>query len=156
MIWRIRLTKEQIITTAAALAAAVLVLGIYIIIRHVRRKRRLSIDDMEGFEFEQFCARMLEDEGFEDVTLTRASRDFGADILAVRDGITYAIQCKCYSEPVGVKAIQEIYAGRDFYDRMVGVVMTNSYFTAPAKEAADKLKIIMWDRDYISDRGYTQ
>ena len=34
--------------------------------------------------------------------------------------------------------------------------MTNSYFTAPAKEAADKLKVLMWDRDYIVDRGYTE
>ena len=70
--------------------------------------------------------------------------------------MTYAIQCKCYSDMVGIKSVQEVYAAKDFYDRMVGVVMTNSYFTAPAKEAADKLKVLMWDRDYIADRGYTE
>jgi restriction system protein len=32
---------------------------------------------------------------------------------------------------------------------MVGVVMTNQYFTEPAVKAAKKLKIMLWDRDYI-------
>ena len=47
------------------------------------------------------------------------------------------------------KLIQEAYAGRDFYDRMVGAVMTNQYFTQPAVDAARKLKILLWDREYI-------
>ena len=51
--------------------------------------------------------------------------------------------------PVGVKAVQEAYAGRDYYDRMVGAVLTNQYFTQPAVEAARKLKILLWDRGYL-------
>ncbi len=42
-------------------------------------------------------------------------------------------------------------AGRDYYDCMVGAVMTNQYFTAPAVDAAKKLKILLWDRGYIDD-----
>ena len=45
--------------------------------------------------------------------------------------------------------MQEVYAGRDYYDRMVGVVMTNQYFTQPAVELAGKLNIMLWDRGYI-------
>ena len=71
------------------------------------------------------------------------------DILAERDGVTYAIQCKCYGDSVGVKAVQEAYAGRDYYDCMVGAVLTNQYFTGPAVEAAKKLKILLWDRGYL-------
>ena len=52
---------------------------------------------------------------------------------------------------MGVKAVQEAYAGRDYYDRMVGVVITNHYFTQPAVEAARKLKILLWDRDYLGE-----
>ena len=74
-----------------------------------------------------------------------------ADILAEKDGITYAVQCKCYDKPIGVKAVQEVYAGRDYYDRMVGVVMTNQYFTQPAVELARKLNIMLWDRGYLDD-----
>ena len=83
--------------------------------------------------------------------MTKGSGDYGIDILAEKDGVTYAIQCKRYTAPVGVKAVQEAYAGRDFYDRMVGAVLTNQYFTASAVEAAQKLKILLWDRGYLEE-----
>ena len=104
---------------------------------------------MEGVEFEQYCAELLRNRGFIDVKLTKASGDFGVDILAEKDGVTYAIQCKRYEDPVGVKAVQEAFAGREYYDRMVGAVLTNQYFTAPAVAAAKKLKILLWDRGYL-------
>ena len=116
------------------------------------RKRRVSVDafeDMEGHEFEYYCAELLEQRGFVEVEVTKGSGDYGIDILAEKEGVTYAIQCKRYTAPVGVKAVQEAYAGRDYYDRMVGVVMTNQYFTTPAVEAAKKLKILLWDGGYL-------
>ena len=114
-----------------------------------RHLKRTEMDEMEGADFEKFCAALLSRHGFDEIEMTRASGDYGIDILAQKEGVTYAIQCKRYTEPVGVKAIQEAYAGRDYYDRMVGAVMTNQYFTAPAVEAAKKLKILLWDRGYI-------
>lgn len=113
------------------------------------RRRRVLPDEMEGHEFEYFCAELLEKRGFIEVEVTKASGDYGVDILAKKEGITFAIQCKCHNSPIGVKAIQEAYAGRDYYDRMVGAVMTNQYFTASAVKAAKKLKILLWDRGYL-------
>lgn len=114
-----------------------------------RKKRPDDIDLMEGHDFEDFCADLLKQRGFLDVQVTKGSHDYGVDILAEKDGITYAIQCKCYSTPVGIKAVQEAYAGRDYYDRMIGAVLTNQYFTAPAVDVAKKLKIVLWDRGYL-------
>lgn len=123
--------------------------GIFII----QKKRKFSreYDLMEGRDFEFFCADLLEKRGFLDVEVTKGSGDNGVDILAEKDGVTYAIQCKRYDEPVGVKAVQEAYAGRDYYDRMVGVVMTNQYFTKNAVDMARKLKIMLWDRGYLEE-----
>lgn len=104
---------------------------------------------MDGHEFEYFCAELLEKRGFTDVEVTRGSGDFGVDILAEKDGVTYAVQCKRYQGSVGVDAILQTYAGRDYYDRMVGAVMTNQYFTTPAMKAAEKLRILLWDRGYL-------
>lgn len=134
---------------AGVIFALFLVIFLMVIYLLRRRRRVDSIDGMEGHDFESFCAQLLKKRGFEEVTVTRGSGDFGVDILAEKEGITYAIQCKCYSESVGFKAVQEAYAGRDYYDRMVGVVLTNQYFTAPAVEAAKKLKILLWDRGYL-------
>lgn len=134
-----------ILASVAALAiSAVLFLK-------ARRNKTEDVDLMEGHEFEYYCAELLRKCGFQDVEVTKGSGDYGIDILAQKDGITYAIQCKCYSSPVGIKAVQEAYAGRDYYDRMVGVVLTNQYFTQPAIQAASKLKILLWDRGYLEE-----
>ena len=106
-------------------------------------------DDMEGQEFEDYCAELLIAKGFENVETTPASHDYGIDIIADKDGISYAIQCKCYSDPIGIRAVQEAYAGKDFYKSMVGVVMTNQDFTKNAREFAEKLNIVLWDGDYV-------
>lgn len=123
-------------------------IGVFRLLR-ARRKKSSDLDLMEGHEFEYFCAELLRRNGFQEVQVTRASGDYGIDILAEKEGITYAIQCKRYAAPVGVKAVQEAYAGRDYYDCMVGAVLTNQYFTTPAVEAARKLKILLWDRGYL-------
>ena len=118
----------------------------------IKRHKRVipeHFDNLEGHEFEYYCAELLQKKGFIEVEVTKGSGDYGADILAEKDGVTYAIQCKCYTAPIGVKAIQEAHAGRDYYDRMVGAVLTNQYFTEPAVEAAKKLKILLWDRGYL-------
>lgn len=138
------------IVVAAAVTAAAFLFIIYKACGQFRRRYRAEeIDEMEGHDFEYYCAELLRRKGFLEVEVTKGSGDYGIDILAERDGVTYAVQCKCYSAPVGVKAVQEAYAGRDYYDRMVGAVLTNQYFTSPAVEAAGKLKILLWDRGYL-------
>lgn len=154
------LMKNIMENTQAQASYIITVLTVILIISFVificiliLRKRRRNIgndfDDMEGHDFEYFCADLLKKNGFLEVEVTKGSGDYGTDILAEKDGVTYAIQCKCYSDAVGVKAVQEAYAGRDYYDRMVGAVLTNQYFTDPAVKAAQKLKILLWDRGYL-------
>lgn len=145
----IMITEKGIYIGIAVLALAVLALAAILMLRAARRRRPNDIDLMEGHEFEYYCADLLRRAGFLEVEVTRGSGDYGVDILAELGGVTYAVQCKRYDGPVGVKAVQEVYAGRDYYDRMVGVVMTNQYFTRPAVEVAQKLKILLWDRDYL-------
>ena len=143
--------NTQLFTIMAIIAGIVLVAVVgALLCRQFRiNARRKELDTMDGFEFEYYCADLLSANGFDNVKVTRSSGDYGIDILAEKDGVTYAIQCKRYTGLVGVKAVQEAYAGRDYYDRMVGAVLTNQYFTKPAVQAARKLKILLWDRDYL-------
>ena len=128
----------------------VIILVAVLFLHKAKKRYPADIDLMEGRDFERFCAELLKRRDFLEVEVTKGSGDYGIDILAEKDGVTYAIQCKCYDgTPVGVSAIQEAYAGRDYYDRMVGAVMTNQYFTSPAVQAAKKLKILLWDRGYL-------
>jgi len=106
-------------------------------------------DLMDGHEFEHFCADLLMKDGFSKAEVTVGSGDHGVDILAEKDGITYAIQCKRSSSNIGNKAVQEIFSGKEFYKRHIGVVMTNQFFTSSAKEAAGRTGIVLWDREKI-------
>lgn len=142
-------TQLLVITAVVAVIALTAVAGVLLCRQFRRNARTRELDEMDGFDFEYYCADLLSVNGFVDVQVTRSSGDYGIDILAEKDGVTYAIQCKRYTGLVGVKAVQEAYAGRDYYDRMVGAVLTNQYFTKPAVQAARKLKILLWDRDYL-------
>lgn len=141
--------NQNVLLIIFILGVLVLVLIFAAVLLRRRRRAPSDIDRMEGHDFEYYCAELLKRRGFQEVEVTKGSGDYGIDILAEKDGVTYAIQCKCYAAPVGVKAVQEAYAGRDYYDRMVGAVLTNQYFTQPAVEAAKKLKILLWDRGYL-------
>ena len=104
---------------------------------------------MEGHQFEYFCAELLLKSGFDSTLVTPGSGDQGVDILATKDGIKYAIQCKNYATPLSNTAIQEVNAGKTFYSCHVGAVMTNSTFTPSAKSLANATGVLLWDRTYV-------
>lgn len=111
----------------------------------------LSIDLMDGHRFERWCSEILLKNGFESAKVTPGSGDYGVDVVAIKDGIHYAIQCKCYSGDLGNTPIQEVYAGKEMYKCQVGVVMTNRYFTAGAKQLAEQTRVLLWDRDKLKE-----
>lgn len=106
-------------------------------------------DGMEGHEFESYCADLLRKNGFVNVSVTPGSGDQGVDVIAEKEGVRYAVQCKCYSSALGNTPVQEVCAGKSMYNCHVGVVMTNNYFTAGAKQLAEKNGILLWDRDKL-------
>ncbi len=110
-----------------------------------------STGNMSGFEFEAYCCSLLRSNGFTNVSQTKKSKDDGIDVLAEKDGITYAIQCKCYSSPVGNKAIQEAYTGAQLYNCDIAVVMTNSTFTPQAINTAKQTKVKLWDEKKLNE-----
>lgn len=98
-----------------------------------------------GEEYERYVAEKLEEKGFYNVRLTPSSGDYGVDILAEKGGVTFAFQCKHYSHPVGVKAVQEIYAGCRKYGMERPVVVANTRFTPNAETLADDLGVSLWE-----------
>lgn len=111
--------------------------------------KSVNFDNMSGQKFEKFCAKVLRLNGFTKVKVTKGSGDRGVDILATKNGVKYAIQCKRHSRNIGNKAVQEIYSGRAIYHADVAVVMTNRYFTKQAEEDARVLKVQLWGRNKL-------
>jgi ribosomal protein L7/L12 len=110
-----------------------------------------AVDGMDGHAFENYCAQLLRKVGFAEVSVTPGSGDQGVDVLATKDGIKYAVQCKNYATPLGNTPIQEVNAGKVFYNCHVAVVMTNSTFTPKAKELAQATGVLLWGRDKLQE-----
>lgn len=110
-----------------------------------------AVDAMEGHEFEHFIANLLKRLGYANVEVTKGSGDQGVDVLAEKDGIRYAIQCKNYTNPLGNTPVQEVTAGKDYYNCHIGVVVTNSYFTEGGKELASRTRVLLWDREKLQE-----
>lgn len=131
--------------------AAVCVLVLLRIFGFIRRKYTLKqLDGMEGHRFEYACADILKMNGFKNVKVTQGSGDYGVDIIAYKNGKKYAVQCKRYSHKLDNKPIQEVKAGLAYYNCDIGAVMTNQYFTEPAKELARINGVKLWDRNALS------
>lgn len=99
---------------------------------------------MDGYQFEYQCATILKRKHFSKIEVTRSSGDQGVDIIAFKHRKKYGIQCKYYTYPVGNKAVQEAYAGANFYDCDKVIVMTNTTFTRSATALAEKLEVELW------------
>lgn len=109
------------------------------------------IDKLDGFEFERFCVEMLKINGYENVRNTQKSIDYGIDIIAEKNNIKYAIQCKRYDGKVGNDAIQEAMTGKEYYECNIAIVLTNSIFTQNAQKLAKSTGVILWDRSILQD-----
>lgn len=110
-----------------------------------------AVDRMSGSEFENFVAMALRKTGYTDVHTTKASGDYGVDILATMNGVKYAIQCKRYSRNVGIKPIQEVHSGAAMYGATACMVVTNVYFTDNGRTLARKLGVRLVDRDGLKN-----
>lgn len=98
---------------------------------------------MEGIKYEYYVASYLQRCGYCDVHVTKSSGDYGVDIVAWKDSLKYAIQCKYYTSPVGVSAVQEVVAGKSMYGCTVAMVVTNNNFTPAAEELAKANGVVL-------------
>ena len=155
LIFQILNDRRLLVLTGILSAAAVVLVVLFsvMLIGRWRDSRAADslreIDAMSGPEFEQFCASLMKKQGFKKICLTPGSGDQGVDITAVRDGVTYAVQCKRYNSPVGNTAVQEVTAGKAYYGCDAAMVITNSYFTVGAGKLAKANQVVLIDRDML-------
>lgn len=120
---------------------------------HNKKQAKLRLlnskwDTLRGIPFEEFLAEVLRQHGY-DVELTPASGDQGVDLVAVIFGQRVAIQAKGYSNMVGNESVQQVVAGKRFYNCTHAAVITNSSFTHAALALAESNDCLMIDYTVI-------
>lgn len=109
--------------------------------------------NMTGVEYEELCGEVLKKAGWE-VQFTKATGDQGVDILAKKDGITAAVQCKRFAKQVGNKAVQEVIAGKSFYNADKAVVVAPNGFTPSAQDLAAASDVVLTDHNILQDLSF--
>ena len=143
--------KHNLMVVAIVIGVIIFISMVCTIYRKLHRKYTLKqLDKMDGHQFEYACADILKANGYKHVKVTRGSGDFGVDIIAEKDKGRYAIQCKRYNHKLDNTPIQEVVGGLAYYQCDKGAVMTNQYFTEPAKQLAQVNDIELLDRDTLS------
>lgn len=104
---------------------------------------------MSGQDYEVYCAKRLAHEGYHNLSVTPGSGDFGADVIGYdRKGRKVCFQCKLYQSSVGVSAVQEVLAAKQYYSGDRAVVITNSTFTSAARKLAKSGNVQLIERYY--------
>lgn len=102
-----------------------------------------------GSKYERHCMRKMKRHLYLFVKQcgnTNAS-DFGADVIARTLLLRkIVVQCKSYSHKVGVRAVQEVIAARQYYGASRAAVATNSTFTRSAQKLAKACKVELWEK----------
>lgn len=140
---------KAIFVPLALVLAAVIALRIY-------RHRRLAaagmpeIERMTGREFEEKLHLLLQARGYR-VWLSPHVGDWGADLVAERDGRRRVVQAKLRrNRKVNPTAIQEVVASKAKYGCDEAMVITNADYTRAARELARVNQVELWDRSRLA------
>ncbi len=114
-----------------------------------------DIDKMEGADkgvkFESILSQLFLTMGYDTVE-TPQNGDYGADLIVSKFGKKIAVQAKCYSDSVGLSAVQEAVSAMNYYDCQYAMVITNNTYTSSAINLAEKNNVILWDRTKLIEQ----
>ncbi|MGA3185129.1 MAG: restriction endonuclease [Candidatus Dormibacteria bacterium] len=81
--------------------------------------------------------------------------DAGSDVIAMLDGIEYAVQVKHSTNPeerIDVAAVEQAARGRDGYKATRALLVTNALITVGAEDRAAERQVQLWDRWALAQR----
>ena len=96
----------------------------------------------KGINFENLCSRKLKSKGWR-IDNTPVSGDQGVDLIASIENLRLCIQCKDHQKPIGNKAVQEVYAGKNYWHGTHAILVSRSGFTKSAYKLARSNNVIL-------------
>lgn len=157
LLWEMALALFQVLWLMWPVTAFIIILlltrgGVYIYkARRYAKSGIADIDKLSGKEFEQYLEILFQKLGYQ-VKRTPYQGDYGADLILRQGDEKTVVQAKRYKSSVGVKAVQEAVASKEYYQCDKAMVVTNSYFSRQARTLAKANQVKLWDRDELVAR----
>ncbi|MEL3972054.1 restriction endonuclease [Rossellomorea oryzaecorticis] len=107
-----------------------------------------EVDNMSGIEFEHYLVPLFRNLGYY-VEITKPSGDFGCDLILKKDKEKTVVQAKRYgaNQKVGVDAVNQVVGAAGYYNATKKFVVTNRYYSEPAKITAKRNNVLLLDRE---------
>ena len=115
-----------------------------------------DLEQMEPIAFEYFIRDVLRGNGYQAET-TPSTKDFGADVIAKKDGEVLAVQVKHRNSSdwsVSNDAVQQVVASMAIYKANRSMVITNGIFTEHALKQAIPNQTLMIDGQQLRRMVY--
>lgn len=132
----------RIILASIKIMIVLVRIPIYLVYNTKRYRVKTEVDNMSSQQFKLLIEKVLEKNGYTDITL---SNDYGIDIIARKDDITYGFLCKHHKTNVDIPILYQAIDGCKQLNLDVPVVVTNHYFTNQAIRLARGLKVTLID-----------
>jgi len=114
------------------------------------RKELKAIDEMSDKEIQEYVVSLLAELDYHEIAISLLEVKYGSDILCSKDGtrmLFYPVQSR---ERLGVDVIEEAVRIRKSFAPERTVIMTNHFYTAEAREQAERVGVTLWNRQDIS------
>ena len=109
-----------------------------------------DLDRISPLAFEHHCAEVLRLQGWRCRT-TKASGDFGVDVLAERQGLKVAIQVKKWRGRVDLSAVQQAATGAAMYGASAAAVVSVSGYQPSAVRLARANRVVLLSYNDLFD-----
>jgi hypothetical protein len=105
---------------------------------------RQALDEIDWYQFEKFCAALLQADGFNVERKGGAQPDGGVDLLVEKGGARALIQCKHWRTwTVQEKVVREMLGSMTHFNVQQGTIYTLKGWTEPAAQFAAQHSITL-------------
>ena len=101
-----------------------------------------NLNNKKGIAFENQCMEILISKGWR-VEETPKSGDQGIDLIASIEKYRLCIQCKDHKKPIGNKAVQEVSAGKKYWNGTHAILVSQSGYTKSAYKLAAANNVLL-------------
>jgi restriction system protein len=157
LFWEMMLGLVQVLWFLWPVTAFIIIMLLIRVGVYIYKSQRLAksgigdIDKLSGKDFEQYLEIFFKKLGYQ-VKRTPYQGDYGADLVLRQGDEKTVVQVKRYNRSVGVKAVQEAVASKEYYHSDKAMVVTNNYFSRQARTLAKANQVELWDRDDLVSR----
>lgn len=106
---------------------------------------------MDQATYETFCESLLKVDGWKTRFCTAEERGMGVDLIGEKEGMVVAFQIRKSDRPIGNRGVVEINDGKENWQAVHAVIISNEEFVSSARQLASSLGVELWHHSDVGE-----